>query len=126
MNLFWQHAFGKKESVPWGEFIEQYKQWLKDTFPDVLDEREFEALMSKEAEQSLMFVIAEGTSKANKRVSLEKLASTYPSGSDLFLATKQLINRAIRQRRRCVSRALPRCWRGLIGAAVQCAGSGEP
>ena len=27
-NLFWQHAFGKKESVPWGEFIEQYKQWL--------------------------------------------------------------------------------------------------
>ena len=68
VNLFWRHEFGEAVTVPWTEFLLKYKEWLKATFPDVLDDREFEALMSREAEKALESELTEGD-KQNKTVS---------------------------------------------------------
>ena len=99
VSMFWKRKFQNADSVPWVEFIEGYKSWLRDTFPDVLDDEEFDNLMSEEAEKALRHVLCyrKGHRKPGKMVTLQTLGATYPTGPDLFLCTKQLISRSIRQ-----------------------------
>jgi len=100
VSMFWKRKFGTQDQTPWVEFLEAYKQWLRDTFPDVLDDEEFDNLMSEEAEKALRHVLCntkKGSKKPGKIVTLSALAAAYPAGPDLFICTKQLISRSIRQ-----------------------------
>ena len=100
VTMFWKRKFGNSDTAPWPEFIEAYKQWMGDTFPDVLDEDEFENLMTDEAIKALKHALCGTKSKSKSAaVALPKFSAAYPTGPDLFIATKQLISRAIRQLR---------------------------
>ena len=99
VSMFWKRKFGNAETIQWVEFIDAYKTWLRETFPDVLDDEEFDNLMSEEAEKALRHVLCyrKGHRKPGKNVALATLGATYPTGPDLFICTKQLISRSIRQ-----------------------------
>ncbi len=98
VTMFWQRHFGNDDKAKWPDFLMHYRQWLSETFPDVLDDEELDKLLTEEAVKALKHCLCgKRGGKSTGIVTLETLSNMYPSGQDLFICSKQLVSRSVRQ-----------------------------